>query len=442
MTLASLAIFFGLRAENAKPAAGPALVYTSTPHYDSLAWLHGAERFPSGAKLMLLSGTSSRELIAGFFASADANVSFDGTRVLFAGKKSYADTWQIWEVDISGGEPKQLTRCANDCVRPLYLPDDRIVYAHKIDGRYQVEATSAGRGETVGLTTIPGNALPTGVLRDGRILFEAGFPLGSNSSSELYTVYPDGSGVESYRCDHGKGRHSGAQVGSGDIVFVEEGNFGRFTSAVAHEVQVKAPYGEYAGDVIEAGAERLIVPWRERLTDFYSLQEWDVTADALKTLTAQEQKDLVQPQMIAPRPKPKRFPSALHDWNGANVLCLNTYTSKLKIAKSSVETVALYTLKDGKPSLLGRAHVESDGSFFLHVPSDQPLQIELLDKAGNTLQRERGWFWMRRGEQRFCVGCHAGPERAPENAMPQVLLKSTEPTDTTGKSTSSVKGGH
>ena len=68
--------------------------------------------------------------------------------------------------------------------------------------------------------------------------------------------------------------------------------------------------------------------------------------------------------------------------------------------------------------LLGTAPVERDGSFFVQVPSEQPLQIELLDDAGKTLKREAGFFWMRRGEQRVCVGCHAGPETSPENAVP------------------------
>ena len=54
--------------------------------------------------------------------------------------------------------------------------------------------------------------------------------------------------------------------------------------------------------------------------------------------------------------------------------------------------------------------MERDGSFFVQVPTDQPLQIELLDGSGKTVKRQEGWFWMRRGEQRACVGCHAGPE--------------------------------
>ncbi len=96
----------------------------------------------------------------------------------------------------------------------------------------------------------------------------------------------------------------------------------------------------------------------------------------------------------------------------------------------------------GQPKLLGTAPVERDGSFFVHVPTEQPLQIELLDGAGKTLKREAGWFWMRRGEQRACVGCHAGPETAPENAVPMILLKSTTPADMTGANAQNASGGH
>ena len=101
----------------------------------------------------------------------------------------------------------------------------------------------------------------------------------------------------------------------------------------------------------------------------------------------------------------------------------------------------LYTRDSvGAIRLLGSAPVERDGSFFVQVPTEQPLQMELLDGSGKTLKRQAGWFWMRRGEQRACVGCHAGPETAPENAAPMVLLKSTTPADMTGAVRGSAGG--
>ena len=131
---------------------------------------------------------------------------------------------------------------------------------------------------------------------------------------------------------------------------------------------------------------------------------------------------------MQPRPVPKRFPSALGDREGANLLCLNVYTSKQRIAEGSVAKVRVWARSDaGAAVMLGEAPVEKDGSFFVNPPSETAIRFELVDRSGKIAVAEKGWFWARRGEQRVCVGCHAGPERSPENAVPQVLLRSTQP---------------
>jgi hypothetical protein len=81
---------------------------------------------------------------------------------------------------------------------------------------------------------------------------------------------------------------------------------------------------------------------------------------------------------------------------------------------------------------MGTAPVESDGSFFVKTLADKPIRFALLDAKGAVVRQEHGWFWIRRGEQRICVGCHTGPERASENRMPAVLLRTTTPVDLTG----------
>jgi hypothetical protein len=80
------------------------------------------------------------------------------------------------------------------------------------------------------------------------------------------------------------------------------------------------------------------------------------------------------------------------------------------------------------------APVEQDGSFFVKVPGDKPIRFALLDDKGTVLRQEHGWFWARGGEQRICVGCHTGPERAAENRVPAVLLRTTTPVDLTSMS--------
>jgi hypothetical protein len=204
---------------------------------------------------------------------------------------------------------------------------------------------------------------------------------------------------------------------------------------------VKTPEGQFPGDTVQLTADEWLVSWRPDNGANYSLQMWNTKRGGMTRVVSGESNAL-QPVIAAPRPVPNQHPSGLHDRNYANLLCLNAYTSKYKFAPGSVAAAKLYTTDEkGKPKLLGSSPVEPDGSFYVQVPGDKPLQIELLDKQGKTLQREQGWWWMRKGEQRICVGCHAGPERSPENAVPAVLVKSTKPVVMTGTATVSAKGG-
>ena len=430
-------------AAHASGTGSPSFLYTAAKHYEPLAWMRGGDRFSAGATILVRDAQGKHALVPGFAASADSAVSFDGQRVLFAGKLKAKDPWEIWEIQFPAGAPRRITSGPEDCVRPFYLPEDRVVYARKTAGRFVIETADLAGSKPLPLTYGPANFLPTDVLRDGRILFEAAYPLGSEAVPEIYTVYSDGSGVESYRCDHGTVRHSGRQVISGDVVFASSHGLARFTSARAQEIQIPAPGGEYTGEVVETSAGDWLMPWRAEAKAPFQLMLWAPGSSTLRLAAAEQGSDAVQPALLAQRAVPNRHPSGLHDWPNANLLCLNVYTSKYPFPAGSIHSTRLYTRDAaGNPTLLGTAPVERDGSFFVQVPTEQPLQIELLDAAGKTLKREAGFFWMRRGEQRGCVGCHAGPETSPENSVPMILLKSTTPADMTGAAAHNASGGH
>ncbi len=420
-------------------ASTETVVFTIAARYEPLAWLHGGERFPMGAQIFVHHGAHEYPLLPQFAASADPDISFDGTHILFSGKRKAEDPWQIWEIGTNGSNLRSIAPGHEDRVRPLYLPDGRIVFATKQSGRFVIEAASE-IGAPESLYFAPGSALPTDILRDGRILFEAGYPLGGDAP-EIYTVYPDGSGVESYRCDHGSARYNARQMNSGDIVFTRTRSLARFTSPLAHEVAIAAPTGEYSGDIAETGRGEWLVSWRKTSSQPFELVRL-APERLIPTLFLREKENVLQPRILAPRPVPNRFPSALHDWKTANLLALNVYTSKYFLKPGSVAYVRLYTTApDGGSKVLGTAPVESDGSFFVQVPGDRPLKFELLDKQSRSLHKQRGWMWARAGEQRVCVGCHAGPEHAPENAAPAILRKSTTPTDLSGAKELQT-GGH
>ncbi len=432
----------------ASPAAYPlppgvALIYTAAPVYESLAALRGDERFPGGARLMLMRDGQTKPLVPGFAASADASVSFDAQTVLFAGKRESGEPWQIWKVPLGGGVPQPVLAAETDLIRPLWMPDGRLVYARRDTGRFVLETAALDGSGRLQLSYAPGSYIPDDVLHDGRILFESGFPLGSGETPEMYLVYADGSGVESVRCDHGSAREHGRQMRSGDIVFTHARRLARFTSARADEGRIAAPAGEYAGDVAEMPDGRWILSLRMRWQKHYSLSAWKPGASITVPLAMDSGHDLVEPAVVAPRAVPNRHPSALHDWMTGNLLALDARLSRNHDLATAPAAVRVETIDAaGNPIALGTAPVEKDGSFFVKTAADQPVRVILLDASGRTVREEHGWFWIRRGEQRVCVGCHAGPERAPDNRVPEVLLRTTTPVDLTGAAPDLRSEGH
>ena len=421
---------------------GSDFIVTAAPAYEPLAALHGQERFPKGSQLLFVHEGKTQPLVASFAASADANVSFEGKSVLFAGKKNASDPWQVWELVLADQSLRQLTSGTTDAIRPLYLPGARFVYAERTPLGFQLNAASidppsvpgepARDREILPLTYTNANAIPTDVLADGRILFESGFPLGSGATPELFLVYSDGSGVESYRCDHGVARWGGKQLASGDIVFTHGSSLARFTSPLAHEERISAPSAEFTGAVAETESHAWLVSARAASENHYAIKLWKPGDSAMQSILVEPKNDLVEPVLVAPRNRPKRHPSGLHPWDYANLLALDARLSRDGSLKGTPVSVRL-EIEDanGHAAVLGTAPVEQDGSYFVQVPGDHPIRFSLLDAHGTVLRQERGWFWARGGEQRICVGCHTGPERASENRIPAVLLRTTTPVDLT-----------
>jgi hypothetical protein len=403
----------------AQTALSVTILYTETSRYDPAAARNGGERFPSGAAIQMVSEGRKHLLAPGFAATADATVSFDGSRVVFAAKRKATDPWQIWEIALSGGALHCIVCGRADAITPFYLPGDRIVYSLRTPAGFQLVTVALDGGAPLQLTYGAGNRVACDVLRDGRVLFEW--------AGDLYTVYSDGSGVESYRCDHGPDRRGARQLSSGDIVFEAAGRLARFTSARAVQLPLTLPKGEYTGPVAELSPQAWVVSYRPDSTVPYGLYTWGLDQTLPRRVVAPGL-EAVQPVLVQTRPVPKRHPSALGDREGANLLCLNVYTSKLRIAQDTVAKVRVWALPDGgSPVMLGEAPVEKDGSFFVNPPSEMAIRFELVDRSGKIAAAEKNWFWARRGEQRVCVGCHAGPEQAPENAVPEVLLRTTDP---------------
>ena len=212
-------------------------------------------RFPQGSHLVRLAPSehSAPCLTPDFFAAADPRTSFDGARVLFAGKKTPESPWQIWEMNADGANVRQITHCASDCLKSAYLPRGQIVYtslpaepaggtAHGIARQLvptstdlatrkneasQIWVCNMDGSDAHPITFGPGDFQVETVLKNGMILATARSPLlpasGLPADRELYTLRPDGTGLGTLRCDHQHPaiRSQAQELDDGAVVFVK-----------------------------------------------------------------------------------------------------------------------------------------------------------------------------------------------------------------------------
>jgi hypothetical protein len=141
----------------------------------------------------------------------------------------------------------------------------------------------------------------------------------------------------------------------------------------------------------------------------------------------------IQAKLLQPRPEPDGRSSVVNeeDPNG-ELYCLSSFTSDLGqmdwIGSKNVPRLRVLegiarSVPDGggisplaPKRILGDFPVEKDGSFYIKVPANTPIELQLLDEHGMAL-RTCGWIWAKNHEPRGCIGCHEDPERTPENRL-------------------------
>jgi hypothetical protein len=106
----------------------PDLVFTQMPLVEPEPSPKGDFTFrsipPTGSRIVIQKAGQigePRVLTKGFAAAADPCLSFDGKKLLFAGRKKADDPWDVYEIALTGGESKRLTEGMGDCREPIYM---------------------------------------------------------------------------------------------------------------------------------------------------------------------------------------------------------------------------------------------------------------------------------------------------------------------------------
>ncbi len=446
-------------AQPASKAAGsiPDVIFVETP---LAAAGQLTARFPRGSRLVRLNkelpAQSVTGLTDGFFAAADPQVSFDSTRVLFSAQKARGDRWQIWEMSADGTGKRQITHCSGDCLRPAFLPRNQIAFTivrGKAPGEKSEIYVSKSNGEDAHPITFgPGNFQVETVLQDGRILVSADSRLVTDQkghpSRAFYSLRPDGSGLSLYRQEEQPDvvRSGADELEDGTILFIKRqdapprdggGQLAWIRPGALHNSVISSPHSAFWSVRLLDG-NALVVSMQEpgspAGSSRYALYLFDLsTRSVRKKIYGNSKYSSVQAVPLEPRPVPRYYWSVLHPKrNYGRVVCLDSYLSagaphgRLATRIARVQVIALQP--DHRSELnLGEAPVESDGSFYIKVPADQPIRFKLLDAKGAVIRAQRSWIWARTGEDVGCVGCHESKAIVPQDHWPLALKRFDTP---------------
>jgi hypothetical protein len=393
--------------------------YTATPKYTPGAWVQGQDRFPEGAQIRLSDGRG----VEGFTFSADPDVSPEASRILFVARASTAAKLGIWEAGIDSLAPKLLFECEEDCMRPMYLGQDLIVFSARLKGRFLVEVFDRSAGAFRRITFSSYSQIATGVLQDGRILIDSARPEGRFPM----TVFPDGTGVAATATglDATGDNHDAREMRQGQIVYLSNSCLRALPSADASAVRFPGAICGIGSPASQTREGWIVVDQQISGTNKYRIAVVRPNG-TLQYFANHSGLAAVQPSVFVPRTTPKAFPSGLTQvLRQAHILVLPDPLRKDRGPEGKLRVIAA----NGTASevSLGEVAFERDGSSFVEVPANTPIRFEIIAEDGSIAKRQQHWIWLRDGERRRCVGCHASPTVVPPNLRPEALAKGFAP---------------
>ena len=531
----SLALVIGLARSGAaaaekKPDSGPdAIIFVRIKnrpdgrpgiHYEPFMYHFGRSAHVPGMQIVKLSpaqpdGTLT-VLTPEFYGADEPELSYDGKKIIFSGRRTKDDGWEIWEMDLDGKNKRQITHGMADACSPYYLPDGRIIFSStrhvalkperrrdEYDRDYArlVHRCNPDGTEVEQISFNLSSDSEFIVLRDGRVLFQSwqhhGMRFHTSGASALFTMNPDGTEFIDFYGNHRGGfRWKQRELPDGRIVYIEsvfhhaygggalalltpgDPDDRRAMQNLTPDVRLygpNTPGGRYR-DPYPTQDGRLLVCWSpppcwsgyrnpEGPKAQFGIYWFDIERKKRGPAVYNDPNyQALNPIYIEPRPRPPVIPdhNIARNQNWGTLLCLSAYIGQTDkeafIKPGQIKRVRIIegfgieddnehfrTLLPGigfssfgsstnsisnfeQKRVVGEAPVASDGSFYVKVPADTVLHLQVLDENGMALQDALTWIWVRPGEHRTCVGCHERRTRPPLlNRVP--LAATAEPVD-------------
>ncbi len=422
-----------------------------------------------GAQLIVLSPDGqARPLATGFESACDPDVSFDGQRVLFAGRREAGARWRIWEIGLDGGGLRAVTPENLDARQPIHvstlftLDSPKPWYTLVFVGRDTTlnEAGQPGTfslynlkldGEELRRVTFNPNAnVDPFQMWDGRVIYSAerhpAQPGAAAPHVGIYAVHIEGADMELYGGSRGRRiQRTPCATDNALIVFVESDAPAADGSGQLACVEERRPHVTYReltrapGFVYREPAPlpggRVLVSRRPAASGTWGIGVLNTATGTWEPVLDTGDQHEVQAVAAVSRKSPDGHSTVVETrFNTGTFYGLNCYDAEQRMAShlrtgmvqrvrfiegipaagAPSETAARPELLPVHRRLVGEAPVEADGSFNVEVPADIPLLLQTLDERGMALAT-CGWIWVKPRENRGCIGCHEDPERIPEN---------------------------
>ncbi|MBN2131455.1 MAG: hypothetical protein JW741_18285 [Sedimentisphaerales bacterium] len=432
---------------------------------------------------------SIKVLTEGFHSACDPEVSFDGTRLLFAGKRAAGDDWNIFEMNVDGSDLRQITRDIGDCRSPSYqstlytIISPKPWYQLTFVGSRPLRSNECGLGHATSLYSckLDGSAVrrltfnlsadfDPCLLPDGRVVFaswqRARLDGGFRGRIGLFGINIDGADCAAFCVEQGKRiKHMPCSTTGGLVVFVEADTLPWDGAGSLGSVTLRRPLHSYR-PVTQPGEGlfhcpsplpdgRILVSRRSGSgDDTHAVGVLDPADGRWEPVFDDPQWHDVQARAVVPRAEPDGRSSVVteKDPNG-KLYCLSVYINDLEdpqwLPRGSVKRVRILEgvapgAEDsrgdadravagvgpyGIPVLAQRrilSEVPVEEDGSFNVEIPADIPIELqILDADGMALRSCGWIWAKNHEPRGCIGCHEDGELTPENVFVDAAQKAS-----------------
>jgi Tol biopolymer transport system component len=454
---------------------------TTSKQQKSLAdWTLRLDLFEESRLIKVNSDLSIEILSHGFHSACDPDISFDASRVLFAGKRTQNDNWNIFEMGIDGSNLRQVTNEEIPCRSPSYQstlytivsvkPWQQLTFVGSENGFTNLHSCKLDGSEVRRLTFNLSCNMDPFLMFDGRLLFASwqyssfyNYKRASGRIS-LFGIGIDGTDYAAFCTDEGKRiKHMPCTTTKGLAVFIESDELQWDGAGSVGSVRIRRPLHSYRQITQDSDGlfhspsplpdGRVLISRRSSgFVDTHAVYVLEPSTGQFELVFNNADYHDIQAKIVYPRPEPDGRSSVVteKDPNG-NLYCLDVYISDLDrpewISPGTVKRLRVLegiATVDNIPGdhnlnsieaieplchksyplvqhrILGEINIAEDGSFNIEIPANTPIKLQTLDIHGMALL-SCDWIWAKNHEPRGCIGCHEDGELTPENILVKAL---------------------